>query len=209
MRIEIICTGDEVLTGKIVNTNFSYMSQKLEDVGLSVHWGTTVGDDRESLLEAFRLAGAARRCGDRQWRPRPDRRRPVAGDRGAGRRRRARAERGMAGDDGGVLQQAQPHHAAEQPQAGDAAVHRRDHRQSDRHRLRLRARHRPRALLLHAGRAARTAPHAGGAGDPAPAGPQRRAGDDPPQALPFLRSRRIACRCAARPASRSWCPTAA
>jgi nicotinamide-nucleotide amidase len=56
MRIEIICTGDEVLTGKIVNTNFSYMSQKLEDVGLSVHWGTTVGDDRETLLSAFRLA---------------------------------------------------------------------------------------------------------------------------------------------------------
>jgi len=57
MRIEIICTGDEVLTGKIVNTNFSYMAQKLEDVGLSVHWGTTVGDDRESLLRAFLLAG--------------------------------------------------------------------------------------------------------------------------------------------------------
>jgi competence/damage-inducible protein CinA-like protein len=56
MQIEIICTGDEVLTGKIVNTNFSYMSQKLEDVGLSVHWGTTVGDDRETLLAAFRLA---------------------------------------------------------------------------------------------------------------------------------------------------------
>ena len=53
MRIEIICTGDEVLTGKIVNTNFSYMSQKLEDVGLSVHWGTTVGDDRESLLRSL------------------------------------------------------------------------------------------------------------------------------------------------------------
>ncbi len=58
MRIEIICTGDEVLTGKIVNTNFSYMAQKLEDVGLSVVWGTTVGDDRESLLQTFRLAGA-------------------------------------------------------------------------------------------------------------------------------------------------------
>jgi nicotinamide-nucleotide amidase len=56
MRLEIICTGDEVLTGKIVNTNFSYMSQKLEDVGLSVRWETTVGDDRESLLRAFRLA---------------------------------------------------------------------------------------------------------------------------------------------------------
>jgi nicotinamide-nucleotide amidase len=57
MQIEIICTGDEVLTGKIVNTNFSYMTQKLEDAGLSVRWGTTVGDDRESLLAAFRYAG--------------------------------------------------------------------------------------------------------------------------------------------------------
>ena len=57
MRIEILCTGDEVLTGKIVNTNFSYISQKLEDFGLSVNWGTTVGDDRDSLLLAFRQAG--------------------------------------------------------------------------------------------------------------------------------------------------------
>ncbi len=57
MRIEVICTGDEVLTGKIVNTNFSYISQTLEDVGLSVRWETTVGDDRESLLRAFQLAG--------------------------------------------------------------------------------------------------------------------------------------------------------
>src|SRR5690242_5974230 len=57
MRVEVICTGDEVLTGKIVNTNFSYVSQKLEDVGLSVQWETTVGDDRENLLLAFKLAG--------------------------------------------------------------------------------------------------------------------------------------------------------
>jgi nicotinamide-nucleotide amidase len=57
MRIEVICTGDEVLTGKIVNTNFSYITQKLEDFGLSVRWETTVGDDREDLLLAFDLAG--------------------------------------------------------------------------------------------------------------------------------------------------------
>jgi nicotinamide-nucleotide amidase len=56
MRIEIICTGDEVLTGATVNTNFSHISQKLGDVGLAVLWGTTVGDDRETLLQAFRLA---------------------------------------------------------------------------------------------------------------------------------------------------------
>ena len=57
MQIELICTGDEVLTGKIVNTNFSYIAQKLEDVGLSVRWGTTVGDDRDTLLAAFVHAG--------------------------------------------------------------------------------------------------------------------------------------------------------
>jgi nicotinamide-nucleotide amidase len=56
MRIEILCTGDEVLTGKIVNSNFSTIATKLEDVGLSVLWGTTVGDDRDTLLAAFRLA---------------------------------------------------------------------------------------------------------------------------------------------------------
>ena len=58
MRIEVICTGDEVLTGKIVNTNFSFITQKLEDFGLSVRWETTVGDDREELLLAFQLAGS-------------------------------------------------------------------------------------------------------------------------------------------------------
>src|SRR3954454_11864565 len=57
MQIEVICTGDEVLTGKIVNTNFSYIAQKLEDVGLAVRWGTTVGDDRDTLLAAFLEAG--------------------------------------------------------------------------------------------------------------------------------------------------------
>ena len=57
MRIEVISTGDEVLTGKIVNTNFSYVSQRLEDFGLAVAWETTVGDDRDSLLLAFQLAG--------------------------------------------------------------------------------------------------------------------------------------------------------
>jgi nicotinamide-nucleotide amidase len=58
MRIEVICTGDEVLTGKIVNTNFSYITQKLEDFGLAVQWETTVGDDRANLLLAFQLAGS-------------------------------------------------------------------------------------------------------------------------------------------------------
>lgn len=56
MRIEIICTGDEVLSGKTVNTNFSHISRRLMEEGLPVTWETTVGDDRETLIEAFRLA---------------------------------------------------------------------------------------------------------------------------------------------------------
>src|SRR5437667_1636567 len=57
MRIEIMCTGDEVLTGKIVNTNFSYITQRLGEAGWAVQWEATVGDDRENLLLAFKLAG--------------------------------------------------------------------------------------------------------------------------------------------------------
>ena len=34
------------------------MARRLQEVGLDVVWGTTVGDDRESLVEAFKLAGA-------------------------------------------------------------------------------------------------------------------------------------------------------
>tara|TARA_Y100001934_G_scaffold235052_1_gene285534 strand:- start:891 stop:2141 length:1251 start_codon:yes stop_codon:yes gene_type:complete len=58
MEIEVICTGDEVLTGKTVNTNFSWITNKLETYGLVVRRGVTVGDDREELLRAFRDAGA-------------------------------------------------------------------------------------------------------------------------------------------------------
>ena len=57
MRVEIICTGDEMLTGKIGNTNVRLHKPEAGDVGLSVAWETTVGDDRENLLRAPRLAG--------------------------------------------------------------------------------------------------------------------------------------------------------
>jgi len=56
MRIEILCTGDEILTGKTINTNYSHMAQRLGEAGLEVVHGTTVGDDRASLLRAFHQA---------------------------------------------------------------------------------------------------------------------------------------------------------
>ncbi len=56
MRIEILCTGDEILTGKTPNTNFGHIARRLGEVGLEMYWSTVVGDDRQSLLEAFQLA---------------------------------------------------------------------------------------------------------------------------------------------------------
>ena len=164
MHIEVICTGDEVLTGKIVNTNFSYISQKLEDVGLSVQWGTTVGDDRESLLRGLPARGRARRRGHRQRRARPHRGRSVAGDRGkAAGVELVLNEEWLATMEDFFQRRSRvmPPNNRKQAMLPD---HRRGDRQPDRHRLRLRARHRPGALLLHARRAARAPPHAGGAG---------------------------------------------
>ncbi|MDG2187811.1 MAG: CinA family nicotinamide mononucleotide deamidase-related protein [Hyphomicrobiales bacterium] len=56
MKVEILCTGDEVLSGKVINSNYSFMSSKLEEVGITVIWGTTVGDNKQDLLDAFKLA---------------------------------------------------------------------------------------------------------------------------------------------------------
>ena len=58
MKIEILCTGDEILSGKTINTNYSYMARRLVENGFSVYWGTTVGDDRESLVQSFKQAAA-------------------------------------------------------------------------------------------------------------------------------------------------------
>ena len=57
MRIEVICTGDEILSGKTINTNFAHVSRRLQEIGLPLTWETTVGDDRGELIRAFKLAG--------------------------------------------------------------------------------------------------------------------------------------------------------
>ncbi len=54
----MICTGDEVLSGKTVNTNFSRLSRRLAEIGLPVLRETTVGDDRAELRAAFDAAAA-------------------------------------------------------------------------------------------------------------------------------------------------------
>src|SRR6202011_9896 len=57
MRVEILCTGDEILTGKTINSNYSHMARRRGDVALPAHGATTAGAARASLLQAFRQAG--------------------------------------------------------------------------------------------------------------------------------------------------------
>ncbi len=57
MKIEILCTGDEILTGKTINTNYSHIARRLTENGFNTIWGTVVGDDLASLARAFHLAG--------------------------------------------------------------------------------------------------------------------------------------------------------
>jgi len=53
VEIEILCTGDEILSGKTTNTNYSYIAQRLTENALNIVHGTNVGDDRDALKRAF------------------------------------------------------------------------------------------------------------------------------------------------------------
>ncbi len=60
MNVEILCTGDEILTGKTTNTNYSYIAQRLTENGITVVHGTSVGDNSSALKAAFlQAAGRA------------------------------------------------------------------------------------------------------------------------------------------------------
>lgn len=56
MRAEIISIGDELLIGQVINTNASYLSEKLGEVGISVSRVTTVGDALPDIQLAFQRA---------------------------------------------------------------------------------------------------------------------------------------------------------
>lgn len=58
MRIEIISTGDEVITGNIDDTNASYLSRELIDAGLQVDRRLTVGDSLQELMEAIKMTAS-------------------------------------------------------------------------------------------------------------------------------------------------------
>jgi len=54
LNVEILSTGDELLTGQVVDTNSAWLMDRLWDLGLMVRRKTLVGDDRDDLDAALR-----------------------------------------------------------------------------------------------------------------------------------------------------------
>ncbi len=53
LSVEILATGDELLTGQCVDTNSVWLMDRLWDLGLMVRRKTLVGDDRADLVAAI------------------------------------------------------------------------------------------------------------------------------------------------------------
>ena len=56
MNAEIIAVGSEMLTPHRQDTNSLYLTEKLNDLGVEVRFKSIVGDDREGLVAAAKLA---------------------------------------------------------------------------------------------------------------------------------------------------------
>jgi nicotinamide-nucleotide amidase len=55
-RAAILSTGDELTTGKVIDTNSAFIADRLFSIGIKVAAVLKVGDDREALLWAMREA---------------------------------------------------------------------------------------------------------------------------------------------------------
>ena len=53
MNAEILCIGSELLHGDIVNTNARYISKRLAEIAIDVHYQTVVGDNTDRMKKAF------------------------------------------------------------------------------------------------------------------------------------------------------------
>jgi nicotinamide-nucleotide amidase len=56
MKAEIIAIGSELLLGQITNTNAKFISLKLAEIGIDVHYQTVVGDNPDRLDEVIEIA---------------------------------------------------------------------------------------------------------------------------------------------------------
>ncbi len=56
MKAEIISVGTELLMGQIANTDAQFITQRLSEIGIDVHYHTVVGDNKKRLKEILSLA---------------------------------------------------------------------------------------------------------------------------------------------------------
>ena len=56
MRAEIVLTGTELLLGEIVDTNSVKIARMLREIGLNLHYKSTVGDNEDRIAEVLRHA---------------------------------------------------------------------------------------------------------------------------------------------------------
>jgi len=56
MKAEIISTGTELLLGKTLNTSAFYLTGQLSGLGIEVDYHTTIGDNKDRLLNAVSQA---------------------------------------------------------------------------------------------------------------------------------------------------------
>ena len=54
MKLEMICTGEEVLSGQIVDTNAAWFADTMMNLGIELQLRLTVGDRLEDLVSIFR-----------------------------------------------------------------------------------------------------------------------------------------------------------
>jgi nicotinamide-nucleotide amidase len=56
MKSEIISIGSEITSGQNLDTNSQWLSRRLAEIGVPVGWHTTVADDLDANIDAFRIA---------------------------------------------------------------------------------------------------------------------------------------------------------
>ena len=58
MKAEILTIGDEVMRGEIVDTNKSFLADRLLGLDIETHFQTSVRDDPPAMIDAFRRAAS-------------------------------------------------------------------------------------------------------------------------------------------------------
>ncbi|MFC1754155.1 CinA family nicotinamide mononucleotide deamidase-related protein [Thermoproteota archaeon] len=53
MRVELITTGEELLDGRVINTNIQTIASSLHSIGIALDRAVTVGDDSNALAQVF------------------------------------------------------------------------------------------------------------------------------------------------------------